>query len=154
MHKHNPLLSSEYATWKALAQRCYNSKHKNYKYYGARGIAVCERWLTKNNGFANFLIDMGTRPKDLTLERIDNEKGYSKKNCKWATRKEQRQNTRPNSCGPNKQHWFYGHGPSGEMIIENNQGKVARFFGLNQSNISRCLRNETKSYKKWTFQKI
>lgn len=58
--------------------------------YGARGIKVCERWLT----FANFLADMGEKPKGKTLDRIDGTKGYFKENCRWATPLEQAANSR------------------------------------------------------------
>jgi hypothetical protein len=73
-----------------MLQRCTNPRQPVYKYYGARGIKVCERWLK----FANFLADMGVRPPDKTLDRIDNERGYEPGNCRWATHKEQMRNTR------------------------------------------------------------
>lgn len=88
---HNGTYRPEYKIWSAMVQRCTNSKNKNYKNYGGRGIAVCEEWLM----FANFFRDMGERPTSKhTLEREDNNKGYSKENCKWATRTENNFNKR------------------------------------------------------------
>lgn len=76
-----------------MKTRCYNKKYPQYKDYGGRGIKVCDRWLG-TNGFKNFFSDMGERPLKCSLDRINNELGYSKNNCRWATRKMQSNNTR------------------------------------------------------------
>ena len=81
-----------YWIWQGMKARCSDLKQENYRYYGARGITVCERWI---NSFENFLTDMGERPKGLTLERKDNDKGYSPDNCIWTSPREQRMNQRP-----------------------------------------------------------
>jgi hypothetical protein len=83
----------EYAIWKTMKQRCLNSKCREYKYYGARGIGLCDSW----NKFENFILDMGSRPSDShSIDRINNDLGYFKENCRWATRKEQSRNKRSN----------------------------------------------------------
>ncbi len=83
-----------YRTYASMKSRCYNENTPNYRWWGARGITVCDRWLSS---FWNFVEDMGERPEGFTLERVDNEKEYSPENCKWASVEENNRNRRPNS---------------------------------------------------------
>lgn len=81
--------SATYNAWAAMIQRCRNPENPSFKNYGSRGIAVCVRWMT----FENFSKDMGVRPKNRSLDRIDNNGNYEPGNCRWATSVQQRQNT-------------------------------------------------------------
>lgn len=82
-----------YATWHTMKRRCYDTKCKDYKDYGGRGIKVCSRWL---ESITNFIEDMGQRPKGHTIDRIDNNGNYEPNNCHWVDRKHQQRNTRKN----------------------------------------------------------
>ncbi len=88
--------TATYTSWLEMKGRCYCPTKTQYSDYGGRGITVCERWLGEN-GFVNFLDDMGERPSvSHTLDRKDNNGQYCKDNCKWATRAEQQRNRRNN----------------------------------------------------------
>lgn len=77
-----------YKTWAAMKERCANKNSASWKYYGARGITFCKRWIR----FENFLADMGEKPRGMTLGRKDNDGPYSPQNCEWQTLTQQNRN--------------------------------------------------------------
>jgi hypothetical protein len=91
--KHGMYKSSEYRIWQLMKERCHTPQNPAYPRYGGRGIHVCRRW---RNSFENFYADMGPRPKESQLDRIDNNEGYSKSNCRWADHVTQQSNRRDN----------------------------------------------------------
>lgn len=118
--------SAEYQIWASMLKRCRNPKCTVFRYYGGRGIRVCDRWLD----FANFIADMGPRPTPQhSIDRIDGDQGYSPDNCRWATKMEQSVNTR--SC---KQITFRG--------VRMSRTQIAMLLGMNPA----CLRGRIQRW--------
>ena len=85
-----------YRAWKRMKGRCYNKNATGFKYWGGRGIGVCERW---RNDFVAFFADMGDCPAGRSLDRVDNDADYSPSNCRWASSHEQNNNKRAVPAG-------------------------------------------------------
>ena len=98
-------IARHFVVYRGMLDRCANQNHTSYKNYGGRGITVCRRW---RKSFAAFMADMGLRPTPKhSLDRIDNDKGYFKDNCRWATKQEQANNQRNTLYldGKSLSHW-------------------------------------------------
>lgn len=85
------MISRTYRKWDSMIARCYRKSHPAFKYYGGRGVTVCDRW---RDSFTNFVADMGEAPAGLWLDRIDNGRGYEPGNCRWVTPRESARNRR------------------------------------------------------------
>jgi len=81
--------TAERQAWRNMVHRCHNPRHPAFARYGGRGITVCDRW---RNDFMQFLSDMRPRPPGHSLDRIDNDAGYTPENCRWAIRSVQQRN--------------------------------------------------------------
>lgn len=104
----------EYSTYRGILSRCFNKQNTRYRDYGGRGITVCDRWLS----YENFLEDMGRRPSAKhSFDRIDNEKGYYKENCRWALAGDQMTNRR---------NTLFVDTPDGRMPL----AKLAKIYGI------------------------
>ncbi len=113
-----------YRSWEDMKKRCYDPSRPYYRHYGGRGIVVCDSW---KNSFQNFFADMGERPVGLTLDRVDNDGNYEPSNCRWATRKQQSNNTR-------RTHFVTVNGEARSLMQWSEQ------LGISYSSIKRRLR--------------
>lgn len=127
-YKHGQSCTPTWYSWANMINRCTRPSNPAWERYGGRGITVCERWLGKE-GFQNFLADMGERPDGLTLDRVDNSKGYSPENCRWTTRKEQALNTRNVTLTDADVAWVRAH-------PEKSRKDLAQILGVSDVTIS------------------
>lgn len=126
-------LRSEYKCWWSMLDRCNNPQNKKFHNYGGRGIKVCRRWQFS---FANFVGDMGKKPKkEDTIERLNNNLGYSPSNCIWASKKEQAHNMRTTKLSKVKVEKIK------KLLLQGRQQTaIANIFGVSQTTISRIFR--------------
>ena len=124
----------EHYIWRSMLVRCTNAANRSYRYYGGRGIKVCERWLQ----FENFLADMGRRPtQQHSLERIDNDRGYEPGNCVWDTRSAQQKNKTPTR--------YYFNGYLALTLVE-----VAALLGISKE-LANWRFRQWKTFEKGTI---
>lgn len=119
-----------YMAWYSMKSRCLNRRHDAWADYGGRGITVSDRWLS----FDAFVEDMGTPPPGATLERRENDKGYSADNCYWALRTAQARNRRSTKLNLDLVAQIRARVAGGES-----RKSVARSLGVNHSTVSRVV---------------
>jgi hypothetical protein len=148
--------SKEYKCWNSIKSRCLNCKHKQFKNYGGRGITICDEWL---NSFETFLKDMGLATtkaiglapsKAHSLDRIDNARGYSKENCRWATNQQQAINQRvrcDNTSGVKGVYWDEKSNKWIARISINRKRKNLGSFLTKEDAIAARLKAEEEYYK-------
>lgn len=136
--KHGMSKTLEYKTWDSIYQRCYNPNNISYKNYGGRGINISSEW---RNSFENFYKDMGKRPENLTIERVNNNLGYSKENCIWASRTTQSRNQRLHKNNKTGIPGVYLNKKSqkyiGTIRANNNRYRFGSFSNLNDAKNAR-----------------
>lgn len=129
--KHKMTGTRIWTVWRGMNGRCSNPKYKDYQNYGGRGISVCDRW---KESFSNFYADMGDPPtKSHTLDRINNDLGYSPENCRWATSKQQNRNRRSNR-------WIEWNGEVKTMAEWGEDPRLTE-IGINQAYLGNRIRD-------------
>lgn len=134
-----------YSVYYNIIARCYNKKSHNYKYYGGRGIGVCDRW-NKDGGFICFKEDMGERPVGYQIDRIDVNNDYSPENCRWVDKYTQMGNTRATkiSSGVN---WYPRRDKYRARIKVRGKDITLGYF----DKLEKALRARKEAYKKYVI---
>lgn len=122
-----------------MLTRCYDSRHEAYDRYGGRGITVCDAWQGPS-GLARFIADMGPRPdRKHTLDRIDNDSGYSKENCRWVTAQSQARNTSKFRLTPDLV------SKAAKMIEDRTYSDVASELGVSPVTVWRAIKRHASN---------
>lgn len=133
-----------YKTWSDIKSRCYNRSDYHYKWYGERGILMDNDWKNSYSIFKNWILEtLGERPKEMSLDRIDNDIGYFKGNLRWATQKEQVRNsrlTKISDCDAKRIRKLYSSG-------QYTQKDIGDIFNVSRHTIMNIV-NHKRNYEK------
>lgn len=138
-----------YRTWSHMKHRCNNPNSASYPRYGGRGIKVCEEWYSYQN-FAEWAISSGYTD-ELTIDRIDSNKGYSPDNCRWVTLSENVSFANVNQHRRANDGLYYGISPDGDTFVFENASKFASEHNLSAGCVRQCAAGAKKSHHGWTF---
>lgn len=125
--KHGLRKVPEYKVWANMKNRCLNPNTPDFKYYGAKGVTVCDEWI---NSFKSFYDHIGSRPDGMTLDRIENTRGYEPGNVRWATRQTQAENRgrfKNNVSGVKGVHWDTA---KRKWVAQIGRGSVRKWLGV------------------------
>jgi hypothetical protein len=122
--------SREYRAWRDIINRCTYPRTRGYSRYGGAGVTICDQWRTS---FESFLSDVGRCPSGLTIDRIDNSKGYEPGNCRWATHTTQSRNRRYCKLSVDTASEIRRRHAEGETYA-----RLAKTFGASKSTIAAC----------------
>lgn len=158
---HGMSKTPEYRAWAHMKGRCLNEGDDRYKYYGARGITICQEWV---NSFSQFYKDMGERPSSRhSIERDDVDGNYEPSNCRWATSAEQVKNRRPFTYTEETRK-KQSLERRGKKKPEGFGGKISLAMKGNTNSLGRVLSKETRgrigesvkatNYKKYLTRKL
>ena len=134
-----------YNAWSSIKQRCYNKKLKSYKNYGGRGLSMYKPWLNNYVLFKNWILtNLGERPEGYSLDRINNDRGYMPNNLRWATKKQQVNNSRERGLKQENVNSIV------RLIRDNilSVSDIAEAHGVHQSTIYLIKNNKTSKYAK------
>lgn len=132
--KHGLSYDPVYKLWESMIRRCNDKNHRAYHNYGGRGIKVCDRWMN----IENFVSDMYPRPKDTSLDRIDNNGNYCPENCKWSTQTQQSRNRRTTKLN-------YAKASQIRLLYESgkSQTEISLIYNVSRGCIQHIINNNT-----------